>query len=154
MGRDRRDPLTGDLFTPVYPVRTPAQIDGATLEIKLCRAISEALKECSESRAIIAARMADYLGEPHFSKAMLDAYASAGRDSHCITVKRFLALIHVTGATWMLDVLAEQFGCYVMGNEDARNAELGLIDKKISELQARRRALKSTSPMKLTRGRS
>jgi hypothetical protein len=151
MAKGRRDPLTGDLFDQVYPVRMPARIDGATLEVKLCAAISAALKECPESRAIVAARMADHLGEPHFSKAMLDAYASPGRADHCISVKRLMALIHVTGATWLLDVLAEPFGCYVVGNEDVRNAELGLIDKKLSELQARRRELKSAAPLRLSR---
>jgi hypothetical protein len=142
MARDPRDRTTTDLFAAAYPVRLPQSIDGATLEIKLCRAISQALKDCEDSREIVAAKMAAYLGEPHFSRHMLDAYASAGREDHCISVKRFLALIHVTQATWLLDILAAPFGCTVMGSEDVRNAELGLIEKKISALQARKRDLK------------
>jgi hypothetical protein len=151
MARDPRDRTTTDMFDAAYPVRRATPIDGMSFEVKLCAAISQALKDCPDSREAVAARMAEYLGEPHFSKAMLDAYASPARDSHRITVKRFMALVHVTKANWLLDELARPFGCHVLESEDARAARIGLAEMKISELQKYVKTLKHGAPAHIKR---
>ena len=113
MAKDRRDTLTYNLpeYFPEEPVKRfePAQVRGATLAAKLCRAMVVALDECSETREEIAQSMGDYLGEK-VSKAMLDAYVSEARTDHNINVVRYAALIHATHDWRLLSLLPELFG--------------------------------------------
>ena len=113
MAIDRRDKLTYAM--PEYfleePVKRfePAQVRGATLAAKLCRAMVVALEDCGETREEIAWRMSDYLGEK-VSKAMLDAYVSEARADHNINLVRYAALIHATHDWRLLSLMTELFG--------------------------------------------
>lgn len=150
----RRDNRTPDLFegAPLYPVRRPSdRTEPFNFDGKLKRAISRALKECDLTREMVAARMAEILDQPTFSKFMLDAYTAESRETHKITVERFVALVKVTGATWLLDVLAEPVGCIVMEGEEARLAERGYIRQQMKELQRRERELDKAPPVHIRR---
>lgn len=109
--RKRRDTRTGDLFAYNQPVqRFEEQISAAaTLNGRICRAISAALATTPYSRDEIASRMSAYLGE-RISKSMLDKYASEGSEDHIITLPRFLALVHATDDKRLLNLLTEPFG--------------------------------------------
>ena len=117
MTRRARDPYTKDLldWQPPEPVvKFPAeQVRAASLDQRLCKAMSLALKESAWSRETIASRMSEFLGE-RVSMAMLNAYVSPARDTHQISVVRFAALVHVTQDRRLLELLAELFGWSVV----------------------------------------
>lgn len=151
----RRDESTGDLFAGLYPVRRPPEPDAALagFDAKLRRAMSRALKEHPESREMVAARMSEILAAPGFSKNMLDKYTAESSDAHSISVARFLALVSVTRATWLLDLLAEQTGCVVMEGEEARLAERGFARQQLEYWRGVDRALAKKAPVKIPRRR-
>jgi hypothetical protein len=112
-----RDSRTADLLSwqPPEPVQKfePAQVRAASLDQKLCKAMKVALGDHPLTRKQIAEEMSTFLGEP-VSKAMLDAYVSPARETHKISVVRFLALVHVTQDRRLLELLAEMFGWSVV----------------------------------------
>ncbi|WP_170328536.1 hypothetical protein [Ruegeria arenilitoris] len=113
-----RDPNTLDMFSDwqlpqVYVTLPPEVATGGNLSSQIARAVSRALKASDLSREQIADAMSEYLGE-EFSKNMLDVYASEARESHRITLERFVALIHVTNQHGLLGFVAEQFGLVVV----------------------------------------
>ncbi len=146
---------TSDLFETkaVYPVRRPAVVETMSFDGTLKRAISQALKECPLTREEIAAKMSILLDCPTFSKAMLDAYSSESRTSHTISVIRMKALVKATGAKWLWDVIVEDDGCIVMEGEEARLAELGLLEQQIREMQKRKKDLGKKESVKIKRRR-
>lgn len=141
----RRCTRTDDLFEAAYPIRRPphAPIRGASLVVRLKRALTLALKDCEKSREAVAAEMAEYLGEPSFSKAMLDAYTAESKKEKNISVTRLTAFVKATGATWVLDVIAEECGCHVLQSEEVRLAEIGRRVKQREQLENEIRALSS-----------
>ncbi len=101
----KRDPAQLDFFAkPLFPVRSASiRIDIERYRSKMKRAMARAIRECPHDRPTIAARMAQYLGIPSISKAMLDAYTAESREGHDITLPRFAAFVHATGAMWLWD---------------------------------------------------
>ena len=134
MSRRGRDPYTKDLLSwqPPEPVVKFAadQVRAASLDQRLCKAMALALKECPFDRGVIADRMSDFLGEK-VSLAMLNAYVSAGRPTHVISIVRFAALVHVTKDRRLLELLAELFGWSVVDERYADAiAEVELAEKR------------------------
>lgn len=117
-----------------------AEVRGATLATKLCRAMSLALKECGKTREAVAEEMAEYLGERSFSKAMLDAYVSEARDTHTINVIRFAALVHVTRDWRLLSLLPELFGFVVVERRYEDWIVAALAAEKLEEVSRLRDA--------------
>lgn len=134
MSRRFRDPHTKDLLSwvPPEPVVRFAEetVRAASLDQKLCKAMAVALKDCRLERAVVAERMSAFLGSP-VSKSMLDAYVSPARDTHQISVVRFLALVHVTQDRRLLELLADLFGWCVVDERYADAIrEVELRDKR------------------------
>jgi len=138
MVRDRRDRGTLDLldWQPSEPaVRfEAAQVRGATLGARICRAMAVALDECGASREDIAERMSEYLGVK-VSKAMLDAYVSEARDTHTINIVRFAALVHATKDWRLLSLLPELFGFAVIDERYVSLIRAVQIREKAAELE-------------------
>ncbi len=151
MARDSRDPGTLDMFAAadMYPVRAPRAPSGMSFDVRLKRALSVALKECDSSREVVAAEMAEYLDEPNFSRAMLDAYTAESRETHQIPTHRLIALIKVTGAVWLLDVLAAELGAVVMVGEEVRLAQLGYLEQQKAEIDRKLKRLKKLPAAKV-----
>jgi hypothetical protein len=135
----RRDPHTRDLFETHAPVRVPAEAGAALagLSNRIARALSRALKECPDSRELIAGRVAELLDRPTFSKAMLDAYTAESRESHRIPADCFAAVAIAARAPWLLGVLAEECDCVVVEGAEARALERGRIREQIEALERR-----------------
>lgn len=134
MTRRSRDPYTADLLSwrPPEPVVKfdATQVRAASLDQRLCKAMALALKECRMDRGIVAERMSEFLGEK-VSLSMLNAYLSAGRPTHVISVVRFAALVHVTQDRRLLELLAELFGWSVVDERYADAIrEVELVEKK------------------------
>lgn len=144
MSRKQPAPGQGDLFhEPVYPVRLPRGLDGAALQSKIARAMSEALRECKDDRYVVAARMAQELGRASFSKGMLDAYTAESKDTHTVSLVVFIAFVRATGCSWLWDFLLKDEGYTVLQGDEARLAEIGRVEQERKELDQRLRALKA-----------
>jgi hypothetical protein len=116
------------------------EVRGTTLAGRISRAVSVSMRDCGRPRAAVARAMAEYLGED-VSAAMLDAYASPGRDQHRISVSRFLALIHATGDRRLLEMLAAPMGWAVIERRHLPLIEVAAIREQEDELRRRRDVL-------------
>ena len=132
------DPFQMDMFSePVFPVREAAQsIDIDRYRSKVKRAMAKAIRECQLSRPVIAARMAQYLGLPNVSRASLDAYTAESKASHDISLIRFTAFVHATGAMWLWDEVASIQGVTVLIGDEARLAELARLQQERRRIEA------------------
>ncbi|PWE52062.1 hypothetical protein DEM27_33095 [Metarhizobium album] len=141
-----------DFFAePVFPVRLPAaQIDVERYRAKIKRAMARAIRECQYDRPTIAARMAQYLGLPSISKAALDAYTAESKSGHDVTLIRFSAFVHATGAVWLWDEVASIHGVTVLIGDEARLAELARLRQQRKEIEAEIRR-QSARPVNLIR---
>ncbi|PTW61389.1 hypothetical protein C8N35_10298 [Breoghania corrubedonensis] len=146
MAKTRGDTLTGDLLSwepePVSVGFDEGQVRGNRMANRISQAVALALKSSELGRAEIAARMSDELGYP-VSEATLDAYASEAKESHRITLERFIALIEVTGCHDLLGFVAEFFGFRVVPQKYADLIELHLLEEHERDVTARKQALQA-----------
>ena len=121
----KADPAQLDFFAqPAFPVRVPVtQIDLDRYRSKMKRAMARAIRECPHDRPTIAARMGQYLGVT-ISKATLDAWTAESKGNHDVTLPRFAAFVHATGALWLWDEAAAMQGITVLIGEEALLAEI------------------------------
>lgn len=140
------DPSQGDLFyEPVYPSRIADQtVDVTGFRSKLKRAMSQALKECPHhDRGEVAMRMAKALGQDNFSLATLNAYTAESNETHDISLVRFKAFVRATGATWLWDFIVADDGLTMLMGDEARLAEIALVQQEKAVLEDRLRSLKA-----------
>lgn len=132
------DPNQLDFFaTPLFPVREPIpHIDLDRYRSKIKRAMSRAIRECPHSRQVIVARMAQYLGLETISRASLDAYTAESNSSHDVSLIRFTAFVHATGALWLWDEVASIQGVTVLIGDEARLAELARLQQERRRIEA------------------
>ena len=131
-----RDRFTADLFDwqpPKVAVGFEADLSGNRLGSRISRAVSLALKECGKSRAEVAEAMSSELGYP-VSADMLDAYASEAKESHRITLERFVALVTTTGCLDLLGFVAGLFDHVVVPGRYQSLIELHLIEEHEKDL--------------------
>ncbi|KNY13640.1 hypothetical protein AKG11_28315 [Shinella sp. SUS2] len=149
------DPSQLDFWKePVFPVRAPvSQIDIDRYRAKLKQAMSRAIRESQYDRPTIAARMARYLGLPSISKASIDAYTAESKTGHDITMPRFLALVHATGAHWLWDEAASIQGVTVLFGDEPFLAEIALKEQERRRLTAELKLLKARPIAITSRGR-
>jgi hypothetical protein len=142
----KRDPAQFDLFsTAVFPVRTASnKLDLDRFRSRLKREMARAIRECPYNRAVIAARMAQYLGLDTISKAALDAYTAESKVSHDISLVRFKAFVRATEAVWLWDVIVSDDGLLVLEGDEPRLAEIALRQQEMKALAAELKILTST----------
>lgn len=136
MGKRRAsiDPAQlGFTFDP--PVPASRERDLAGLDRVVAATVALALKEDTRSRFEIAGAVSALLDE-EVSKAMLDAYASEGREQHNVSAARLLALISVTERFDLLDALVRRIGAALLVGDELHAARLG-------HLKAQERALRA-----------
>jgi hypothetical protein len=149
------DPSQLDFFAqPVFPVRDGAkQVDLDRYRAKIKRAMARAIRECDYDRPTIAARMAQYLGLPNISKATLDAYTAESRNGHDVTLIRFTAFVHATGALWLWDEVASVQGVTVLIGDEARLAEISRLRQERKRIEAEIRRQSARPVTLVSRGR-
>ncbi|MCK3776450.1 hypothetical protein MZK49_06875 [Ensifer sesbaniae] len=145
------DPSQLDFFLePLFPVRSPVQrIDIHRYRAQMKRAMARAIRECPYDRPTVAARMAQYLGLPSISKAVLDAYTAESKNTHDITLPRFAAFVHATGAVWLWDEAASIQGVTMLVGEEALLAEIAYRQQEQRRLAAELKTLMAR-PIELT----
>lgn len=143
MSKQHPDQL-GLFEAPVYETRAnsgPLQLDRFRSEVK--RAMSKAIRESGYDRQTIAKRMAQYLGLENLSKTTLDAYTAESKDSHDISLLRFAAFVHATGANWLYDLIAAKAGLTVLEGSEARLAEIARLDQERRQINSQLRRLRA-----------
>lgn len=152
MSRKYSSPDQGDLFhAPVYPTRIPTtDINCLDFRSKLKRAMSKALKECPLDRHEVAMRMGQALGLDSFSKSSLDQYTAESNETHDISLVRFKALVRVTGANWLWDLVVADDGLTMLVGDEARLAEIARIQQEQAALTDRLKELKA-KPVQIVR---
>lgn len=108
-------------------------------------ALTKAIGDCGKGRAQIAAEMEELVGsDPDYpiSRALLDAWTAPSRTGHRFPVIYLPALIHATGAVWLLDLIARKCGRTVVTGEQAIAAELGMLEAEEAHIRERRRQLR------------
>jgi hypothetical protein len=123
MARQRGDTQTMSLLTGHEPPHEPprlsvnydkaAPVQATSVDQTIARAVSVTLKDDGRPRSEIAEAMTDYLGTD-VTENMLNAYASAARDSHRISLERAIALVAVTGDARLIGKLLEGLGWAVI----------------------------------------
>jgi len=129
-------------WTPPQPVVRFEEraVRAASIAGRLCRGISEALSDSPHSRAEIARKISEFLGED-VGENMLNAYASPARETHVINVVRFIGLIHATQDRRLLELVAGMFGWAVVPEKYLPLIEVAAIRAEEDKLRARREAL-------------
>ncbi len=132
--------VQGDLldWTPPAAVQRfdEDRVRAVTVAGKICRAVSQTLKEAKGSRREVAGCMSAFLGED-VSENMLNAYASEGRPDHVINAVRFVGLLHATQDRRLLEMVAEMFGWIVIEKRFLKLIELAVLQEKQAEIRRR-----------------
>lgn len=136
-------PQQHDLFhKPVFETRETEPINLDRFRSKIKRAMSAAITECGFDRKDIAAKISSLPGVGTMSKTMLDAYTSEAKD-HDISLVRFKALARVIQSAQLWDQAISDDGLIVLQGDEARLAEIALLQQKRNELSKKIRILKS-----------
>jgi hypothetical protein len=135
-------------FEPAHHAVGDGALDG--LERFVASAVSQVLKEDPRSRFEIAGGMSALLNDD-VSKPMLDAYSAEAKDTHNVSLARFLALISETQRYDVLDQLCQKIGCHVVVGQEMLTVELGHIESQMQRLQERKQLLRRVAP-EITRG--
>ena len=142
MAARRAPPVQASLLDWQQPAAYAAEaVRASTLAGRISRAVSVSLAECQLNRREIAQRMGAYLGEA-VSPAMLDAYASQGREQHNISAVRLAALVRATGDMRLLDLLCEPFGQAVIERRLLPLLELADVHEQQEALRRRADAIR------------
>lgn len=152
MSGGKPHPDQSDLFADrVYPSRAPTTaVDVDRFRAKLKRAMSKAIRECPYDRHTVALRMGQQLGLEAVSKATIDAYTAESKQGHDISLVRFAAFVRATGATWLWDVVVDEEGLTMLVGDEARLAEIALLQQEQRELSAKLKLLRSV-PVRISR---
>jgi hypothetical protein len=149
-----------DLFeaTTLFAVKPPASMPRALdFNRRLAIAMAEAIRESGRSRDDIAAEMTSTLGyeDAEVTVAMLNAYTSAARETHNISVVRLLAFARATRAPWLWEVVLHEEGLTLLQGEEALHAQASLLRKQGQALLEQADAKLSAAPLqvRMTRGR-
>lgn len=129
-----------DLLTGVPARPRPGFL--AALDAEVRAGLSDMLKRYPGSRYEVAARVSELL-LADVSKPMLDAYTADSRETHCISLVRFVAVVIATGDVSVLERICELTGGRYLKGEDIASAELGQIERELADLARRKRDLKS-----------
>jgi hypothetical protein len=161
MAKRARNPDQADLFEAqeLFPVQAPATIRRALdFNRSIAMAMSEAIRTCGKTREAICAEMTELLGYDdgkEMTLAQLNAYTSAARETHTISLVRFVAFARVTDCTWLWEVVLHDEGLTVLEGKEAHFARAAIMRKQGEQLIAAAEAELHLAPstVRVPRGR-
>lgn len=128
----------------VFPARiAPNDVQPDRFAYELSHAMKRACAQSGLDRHVIAMRMAKALDQPRFSKGMLDAYMSPAKDTHAISLVRFIAFVNATEQRWLMDFLCARTGCTALIGAEAHLAEQAWLQRKGNVIRRRIAALRA-----------
>ena len=139
----RSNPDQKDFFrVPVFESRDVTPVDFDRFRLRIKGAMSASMTACALDRDAIAGAMAAMPGIGSVSRRMLDNYTGMAK-SHDISLVRFKALARVTGDSALWDLAVCDDGLIVLEGDEARLAEIALLQQEQRELTAKLRALQA-----------
>ncbi|MEM1370604.1 MAG: hypothetical protein AAGG72_00090 [Pseudomonadota bacterium] len=127
----------------VFPVRiAPKAVEPEQFAYELSHAMKRACTQSGLDRHEIAARMAKALNQPNFSKGTLDAYISTAKDTHAISLVRFIAFVNATEQRWLMDFICARTGCTALIGAEAHLAEQAWLQRRANFFRRRIAALR------------
>lgn len=111
------------------------------------RGMSEAIRKQSLDRNTLASEIARLIGQGSFSKSTLDALTSESKISHNIRLDQFKAFVIATGERSLWDNVVSDEGLLVIEGNEARLAEIGLLQEKQREISRRLKSLRAVPVM-------
>lgn len=159
MAKASKHPDQVDLFDTrdAFPVRAPSELLRARdFNRRMATAMGQAIKECGKPREAIAEAMTlqlDY-DEGEVSVAMINAYTAPSRDTHNISLVRFIAFVRATGCTWLWDVVLHDEGLEILEGSEAVLARAALKRKQAEQLMAEASELLEAAPAQIRTRRS
>lgn len=147
MTRRGKDTMTLDLFRDWNPPEVAVNFSeevtkGGSLDVKIARAVSEAMQRCGKPREQIAEEMSDYLGGQNVTANMLDTYASPARRDHKITLERLIALVNVTECHDLLGFVCGFSNFIAIPERYGEIIELWLTEEQMSAMENHRASLR------------
>lgn len=136
--RDPRQLVLDDLYE--VPETRPPLPGSQQFADDLCKALSDALKAAPCSRAEAASRMSELTGED-ITLAMVNAWTARSHCRHRFPFEYAAAFEVATGSTALQTLLAARRGSLVLFGDQARDARLGLVRRRIAALRAEERSL-------------
>lgn len=118
-----------------------SRVRAADLMGQISRVVGASLADAVLTRAEIAQRMSDFLGDT-VTVNMLNAYSSQARGEHVITLPRFIALIHATGDRRLMEWLAAPLRWSVIDSKHLPLIELAAIQERQRDLHAAAESLR------------
>ena len=142
MKSGRRDPRQLSLEDGFWEIpRAPRLVSGSlAYGEELCGVLAQALKETPLSRSEIAARMSE-LAAADISEATLNAWTARSKDRHRFPFEFAAAFEAATDSACLQSLLAAKRGSLVLMGQEARDARLGQLRRRIAELRDEERAL-------------
>lgn len=134
-----------ELFsTSVFEARAATSINSDQFSSHVARKMAQAAKQSGLTRPEIGGRMAAYLGISKVTKAALDAYIAESKTDHNISLVRFAAFVHATGANWLWDEVVKPAGLTVLEGDEVRLAEIARLEQEQKQLKKQLQKLKLT----------
>lgn len=132
-----------ELFsTSVFEARTARSINGDQFSSHVARKMAQAAKQSGLTRPEIGGRMAAYLGISKITKTALDAYIAESKTDHNISLVRFAAFVHATGANWLWDEVVKPAGLTILEGDEVRLAEIARLQQEQKALSKKLQKLK------------
>lgn len=155
--RQRRDTDTLDMFahSRLFPVETPREM-GSALDFngRIAQAMARAIDEARDhgvDRYEIARRMSETL-QVDISKGMIDAYTSQARETHTVSLVRFVAFARATGCAWLWNVVLKDEGLTILQGEEALLAQAAHARKQAEFFASEAKRLSGLAPLQVGRG--
>lgn len=155
-----RDPKQADLFElrEAYPVLEPTDLRPATdFNRQLANDMAAAIRQSGKARDEIADEMTRYLGyeDNRITVAQLNAYTSAARETHTISVVRMRAFVRATGANWLWKRILADDGLTILEPGEAHFARAAILQKQGEQMLAAAKAELDLAPVtvRVPRGR-
>lgn len=128
----------------VFPARiAPNTVEPERFAYELSHAMKRACEQSGLDRHEIAKRMAIALDQPTFSKGTLDAYISTAKDTHAISLVRFIAFVNATEQRWLMDFICARTGCTALIGAEAHLAEQAWLQRRANIFRRKIAALRA-----------
>jgi hypothetical protein len=124
------------------PPRSP-QFEAGSLDValQLRATLSEALRESTQSRHQVAARMSELTGAD-ISKTMLDSWTAESKEAHRFPVEYLVAFEVATGSTLLTELIAQKRGYEPLFGEAAVYARIAQLEHEADRIAAERDSLR------------
>src|SRR5690606_19216476 len=83
------------------------------------------------------------------TKGMIDAYTSAARETHTISVVRLKAFVRATGGFWLWQIVPEGEGLTLLQGAEALLAQAALAEKQAIAVAAAAKRLKGMAAISI-----